>query len=79
MLFFPLKNQDTILTTIKVLEESSSAAVSELLLSLAGAEAGVLESFPTQINIRKLIWPVKLKYSLSVTYEIKLYRTPTFL
>lgn len=50
-----------------MLEESSSAViVSELLLSLAGADADVLESFPTQIHVTKLMWTVKLKYSLSV-------------
>lgn len=50
-----------------MLEESSSAViVSELLLSLAGADADVLESFPTHIHVTKLIWTVKLKYSLSV-------------
>lgn len=50
-----------------MLEESSSVViVSELLLSLAGADADVLESFPTQIHVTKLMWTVKLKYSLSV-------------
>lgn len=50
-----------------MLEQSSSAViVSELLLSLAGADADVLESFPTQIHVTKLMWTVKLKYSLSV-------------
>lgn len=64
---FPLLKQDTELTPVKVLEESSSAViVSELLLSLADADADVLESFPTRIHVTKLIWTVKLKYSLSV-------------